>query len=201
LIRNPRLNLMDEPLGTLDADIRLNLRNLIREEQIKEGVTTLYVTHDQEEAISLADRIVVMNGGEVCQIGSPAEIYSNPLDLFVADFVGSPGMNFFCGEIRGNELLGLGKKISLERRLPESRVTVGVRPEHLKLCDNGFLGGKIIANEYLGSSNLVHIQTEFGRWKVRIGYSESIRIGSLTGINWNLKNAHFFDSRNGERLI
>src|SRR6185369_3248374 len=101
IVRRPSIYLMDEPLGTLDPDQRLTMRELIRAEQLASRVTTIYVTHDQEEAMSLADRIVVMEGGRIRQIGSPAEVYDRPADLFVASFVGSPGMNFIQGEIAG----------------------------------------------------------------------------------------------------
>ena len=101
IVRRPAVYLMDEPLGTLDADQRLAMRELIRTEQLASGVTTIYVTHDQEEAMSLADRIVVMDGGRIRQVGTPAEVYDRPSDLFVASFVGSPGMNFIPGEVAG----------------------------------------------------------------------------------------------------
>ena len=99
IVRRPAVYLMDEPLGTLDADQRLAMRELIRAEQLASKVTTIYVTHDQEEAMSLADRIVVMEGGRIRQVGTPAEVYDRPADLFVARFVGSPGMNLIPGEL------------------------------------------------------------------------------------------------------
>src|SRR5438045_3722932 len=99
MVRRPRVWLMDEPLGTLDADQRLVMRDFIREQQLEAKVTTVYVTHDQEEAMSLADRIVVLNAGEIRQIGAPDEVYDRPADLFVANVVGSPGRNFIKGRI------------------------------------------------------------------------------------------------------
>ena len=99
IVRRPALYLMDEPLGTLDASQRLAMRELIRSTQLASRITTLYVTHDQEEAMSLADRIVVMEGGHIRQVGTPEQIYDDPADLFVASFVGSPGMNFIRGAV------------------------------------------------------------------------------------------------------
>ena len=94
MVRQPQLYLMDEPLGTLDSDLRLEMRELIKEQQLALGITTIYVTHDQEEAMSLADKVVVMEGGRIRQNGPPALVYDEPQDLFVAHFIGSPGMNF-----------------------------------------------------------------------------------------------------------
>lgn len=106
MVRTPDIYLMDEPLGTLDAEHRLELRAFIRRQQLSLSITAIYVTHDQEEAMSLADRIVVMDGGKIRQIGSPSEIYNHPADLFIANFVGSPGMNLLTGQIvqRGTDL-------------------------------------------------------------------------------------------------
>ena len=100
LVRRPAVWLMDEPLGTLDADLRLAMCEFLRAQQLEHRVTTVYVTHDQEEAMRLADRIVVMSGGVILQAAAPAKVYDEPADLFVARFVGSPGMNFVAGEIR-----------------------------------------------------------------------------------------------------
>jgi ABC-type sugar transport system ATPase subunit len=100
LVRRPRLWLMDEPLGTLDAAVRQSLGAFIREQQRRHGVTTLFVTHDQEEAMQLADRVVVMETGHVRQVGTPTTVYDRPANGFVAHFVGSPGMNFLSGDIR-----------------------------------------------------------------------------------------------------
>jgi len=102
MVRRPAVWLMDEPLGTLDADLRLAMCEFLRAQQLEHRVTTVYVTHDQEEAMRLADRIVVMSGGVILQAAPPAEVYDEPADLFVARFVGSPGMNFVAGEIRAD---------------------------------------------------------------------------------------------------
>jgi multiple sugar transport system ATP-binding protein len=144
MVRRPRVWLMDDPLGTLDADKRLELREFIRRQQIDMRVTTIYVTHDQEEAMSLADRIVVMDQGVIRQVGTPEEVYDRPADLFVANFVGSPGMNF----IRRDEQI------------------LGVRPEHVRISDTG-LAGTVRASEYLGSVAFVHIDTQVGRLVAR----------------------------------
>jgi multiple sugar transport system ATP-binding protein len=144
MVRRPRVWLMDEPLGTLDADQRLAMRDFIREQQLEAGVTTVYVTHDQEEAMSLADRIVVMRDGEILQVGTPDEVYERPADLFVANFVGSPGMNFIQGVRK-----------------------IGIRCEHVRICEQGEIEGTVEVDEYLGSHRLLYVQTGVGRIVVR----------------------------------
>src|SRR5258708_10554374 len=145
MVRRPRIYLMDEPLGTLDADRRLEMCEFIRAQQLDLKVTTLYVTHDQEEAMSLADRIVVMSDGEIRQVGSPAEVYENPRDLFVANFVGSPGMNFIEGavEARGFDTVfvpeGAERALPLAGRPPQGLATLGVRPEYLRAGEGGVI--------------------------------------------------------------
>jgi ABC-type sugar transport system ATPase subunit len=145
MVRRPKLYLFDEPLGTIDADQRLALREFIREQQLETKVTTLYVTHDQEEAMSLADRVVVMNGGVIEQAGPPAEVYDRPASLFVANFVGSPGMNLIRRE--GG--------------------TIGVRPEFVRIDPAGEIAGRIVLDEYLGAWRNVHVETEMGRIVLR----------------------------------
>jgi len=155
MVRRPRVFLMDEPLGTLDAAQRLELREFIRARQLEAQTTTIYVTHDQEEAMSLADRIVVMDGGLIRQVGAPAEVYDRPADLFVANFVGSPGMNLLDGG-------------------------VGVRPEFVRADPAGPIEGRIAASEYFGSARYVHVDTPRGRVVMRstgaFAVGESVRL-------------------------
>jgi len=145
MVRRPKVYLFDEPLGTIDADQRLTLREFIRAQQLETKVTTLYVTHDQEEAMSLADRIVVMNGGVIEQIGPPEEVYDKPASLFVANFVGSPGMNLVRKDGR----------------------TIGVRPEFVRIDPAGEIAGRVVLDEYLGAWRNVHVETDLGRIVLR----------------------------------
>ena len=136
LVRQPKLWLMDEPLGTLDAELRAEMRELIRAQQLEAGITTLYVTHDQEEAMSLADRIVVMERGHLRQVGPPASVYDKPEDVFVAHFIGSPGMNFIAGEILADDPTTLvvrdGTALAIGDGQRPGSVTMGVRPEFIR---------------------------------------------------------------------
>ena len=173
MVRRPRVYLMDEPLGTLDADRRLEMCEFIRAQQLDLKVTTLYVTHDQEEAMSLADRIVVMADGEIRQVGSPAEVYENPRDLFVANFVGSPGMNFIEGAIeqRGQATVFVAKADGSALPLTAANLvgpaTLGVRPEYVRADDGGPIAGEVVLDEYLGSHRYTHVKTAGGRVVMR----------------------------------
>ncbi len=141
IVRNPKVFLFDEPLSNLDAKLRVQMRSELKELHQRLGVTTVYVTHDQIEAMTLADRVVVMNGGRIEQMGPPLDLYDRPASLFVAAFIGSPPMNFVEGAVAGAEGLRLddGAVLALPARLPgDGRVTLGIRPEHLFLAETGW---------------------------------------------------------------
>lgn len=217
LVREPKVFLMDEPLSNLDAKLRTYMRYEIKKLQQKIGITTLYITHDQIEAISMADRIVVMNSGIVQQIGTPEKIYKEPANIFVADFVGSPSMNFLkCNIIESdNNNITIGsngtqiqfpiKKLPL--KLPfESNIIIGIRPRDTLFVNNDFNGikvkGKISFTELLGEDSLVEI---------KIGIDESIKVASTdpnldftigkdVTIGMPCNKIHFFEPRTGNRL-
>jgi multiple sugar transport system ATP-binding protein len=202
MVRKPRVYLMDEPLGTLDADRRLEMCEFIRAQQQQLAVTTLYVTHDQEEAMSLADRIVVMEAGHIRQVGTPAEVYESPRDLFVANFVGSPGMNFLEGTLqaRGSGSLFVGRgeslRIPLEVAAPEGPITLGIRPEYLRAESGGPIAGEVILDEYLGSHRYTHVQTALGRVVMRSATKHGV--GERVELGLELSHAHLFDPETGK---
>ena len=137
LVKVPRVLLLDEPLSNLDARLRLQTREEIRRIQRETGVTTIFVTHDQDEAMSISDLIVVMESGYVQQIGKPQEVYDNPVNLFVAKFLGTPAINVFNGSVK-NETLSIGsEKVLVVPGVPDQEVTVGIRPEGFVLDENG----------------------------------------------------------------
>ncbi|GDY14525.1 ABC transporter ATP-binding protein [Planctomycetota bacterium] len=160
MVRRPRVWLMDEPLGTLDADVRDTLRDFIREQQLAHRVTTLYVTHDQEEAMALADRVVVMDAGLIQQAGPPAAVYDRPANRFVATFVGSPGMNFLPGASgEGLFVPSAGGPGIAAAGLPPGPAILGIRAEHLRLTTVGAgVPGTVAGGEYLGAWRLVHVR-------------------------------------------
>jgi multiple sugar transport system ATP-binding protein len=211
IVRRPALFLMDEPLGTLDADQRLAMRELIRAEQLASKVTTIYVTHDQEEAMSLADRMVVMSKGRIRQVGTPAEVYDQPADLFVASFVGSPGMNFIACQVAGvNGKLQLTSEqgqvrldvpLDLARRAPTTPSTVlGIRCEHLHEDANGPISGRVVTEEYFGSARIVHVDTPCGRLVMRSSSRAARALGSELRLRLDAAQVSVFDHATETRL-
>jgi multiple sugar transport system ATP-binding protein len=202
MVRKPRVYLMDEPLGTLDADRRLEMCEFIRAQQQALAVTTLYVTHDQEEAMTLADRIVVMADGDIRQVGTPEEVYERPRHRFVANFVGSPGMNFLEGTLEQgpNGPIFSDKTASATIALPGApntgQVVLGVRPEYVRVRAGGPIRGRVLLDEYLGSHRYTHLATPFGRLVMRS--SERHQVDELVDCALDLEQTHFFDPVSGE---
>ena len=150
LVKMPRVLLLDEPLSNLDARLRLQTREEIRRIQRETGITTIFVTHDQEEAMSISDMIVVMKQGVVQQIGAPQEVYDNPVNLFVAKFLGTPPINVFNGNVQGGKLY-IGEDAVLEvPNVADQAVTVGIRPEGFVLDEDGPLQCKLMSVEVMG---------------------------------------------------
>jgi multiple sugar transport system ATP-binding protein len=201
IVRDPNVFLFDEPLSNLDAKLRVQMRSELKELHQRLGVTTIYVTHDQIEAMTLADRVVVMNGGVVEQIGQPLDLYDRPQSLFVAAFIGSPPMNFFEGEIDAEGRLRLddGSRLDLPSR-PQggSRVTVGVRPEHLHLAEAGW-PAVVAVVEPTGSET--QITARIGEHVVRILIRgrTAVRPGETVRLSMAAGDLHVFDTASGKR--
>src|SRR5688500_4762892 len=173
IVREPSVFLMDEPLSNLDAKLRVQTRAEIARLHQRLGTTTIYVTHDQVEAMTMGDRIAVMKDGLLQQVGTPQELYDGPVNVFVAGFIGSPSMNFATTKSEGKDLMFGGAKLELsgeQARAAESRpdgaqVLIGFRPEHIELA-NGQAGSavrfpaKVDVVEYLGNEELIHTQAE-----------------------------------------
>jgi multiple sugar transport system ATP-binding protein len=207
MVRRPAVYLMDEPLGTLDADRRIEMREYIRAQQLEMRVTTVYVTHDQEEAMSLADRVAVMHDGRILQAGEPMEVYDDPASLFVAEFVGSPGMNLLPGRadtVAGRtEFVSAGgaARVALGERRAEGAVTLGVRPEHLRADPAGPLTGKVVLDEYQGDFRCVHVDAgAAGKLVMRAGPGEAHGVGETVRLGFDASHARLFDGATGRRL-
>ena len=183
LVRDPQVFLFDEPLSNLDALLRVQMRIELSNLHRDLGATMIYVTHDQVEAMTMADKIVVMNGGEVQQIGGPMDLYENPANRFVAGFIGNPAINFLPGAA-----LGL--------RSPE----VGVRPEHVQIAAerSASLSGTVRLVERLGNQTLVHVATPAGMVCVQGGGRLSATVGDSVGLAVDADQALYFDE-NGRR--
>ena len=140
IVRDPQVFLFDEPLSNLDAKLRVQMRSEIRELHQRLGTTTVYVTHDQIEAMTMADRIVVMRDGRISQVGAPLELYDRPINTFVAGFIGSPSMNLIAGEVAGDRFKAGGIDLPMPAGATiaqGTKLTYGIRPEHLTLADSG----------------------------------------------------------------
>lgn len=204
IVRRPKAFLMDEPLGALDAEFRHLMCNELRELHDRIGATTIYVTHDQIEAMSMADKIAVMNRGIVEQIATPQEIYDRPVSMFVANFIGSPPMNFvnFRGALRpGDRSVRLR---DAEIAVPEVREAVadgplalGVRPEHVTLSDAAPIRGRVFGTEYLGTTQIVTLDMEQGQIKARLSSRLSVRPGETVGLNFQPERLVVFDTTTG----
>jgi multiple sugar transport system ATP-binding protein len=207
IVRRPKAFLMDEPLGALDAELRQTMTEELRDLHDRIGATTIYVTHDQLEAMSIADQIAVMNQGVVEQIGAPQEIYDLPASMFVADFVGSPPMNFirFEGRLKPRDRsvkLGAASVAIPEIReeaSPESLV-LGVRPEYVSFLDSAPIRGRVFGTEYLGTTQIVTVDIEQGQIKARLPSLLPVRAGETVGLAFKSDSLMVFDRETGRAI-
>ena len=205
IIRNPRAFLFDEPLSNLDAALRVQMRKEIRALHNRLGATSVYVTHDQIEAMTMADYVVVMRKGVIEQRGRPLELYEQPVNRFVAGFIGSPAMNFVEGTVCED-----GKSVALDalngERLPVShtlepnrRVTLGLRPEHMQLAkEDATLHMKVELAESTGS--VTYLSSENDLITVVSGGREGVREGDLIGLTVEPELVHVFDAETEQRI-
>jgi multiple sugar transport system ATP-binding protein len=207
IVRRAKAFMMDEPLGALDAEFRHLMCSELRGLHERIGATTVYVTHDQVEAMSMADRIAVMNHGVVDQIAAPQEIYDRPRTMHVAGFIGAPAMNFvrFRATLAaGQEAIRLnGDTISVPRLhegVEDGELALGVRPEHVRLVDEKGLRGEVFGVEYMGTMQVVTVNTHHGRIKARIPASVRARIGDAVGLRFQNERLVLFDSVSGRAL-
>jgi sn-glycerol 3-phosphate transport system ATP-binding protein len=178
---------MDEPLSNLDAQLRQQMRGEIRELQQRLGITMLYVTHDQTEAMTMADRVVLMRAGRIEQQGTPQDLYERPASTFVAGFIGAPAMNLFADPD------------------PTRRCTLGVRPEQIVPCPPGEgLAARVLAVEYLGAESLLVCEAgpadDRARIVLRTGGHAPMQRGDAIGLTWPAHALHRFDRDSGLRL-
>jgi len=207
IVREPKAFLMDEPLGALDAEFREHMAEELRALHDRMGATTVYVTHDQLEAMQMGDKIVVMNHGVVEQWGTPQEIYDRPATMFVADFIGSPPMNFLHFEATlepGRELVRLSGVDIPVPRIAEGvsgrKLVLGVRPEHVRLGDDGPYRGEVVATEYLGTTQIVTMETANGTVKARTPSNLKATAGETVALSFNTATLSLFDAGTGRAL-
>ncbi|MCC5965484.1 MAG: ABC transporter ATP-binding protein [Natronohydrobacter sp.] len=206
IVRNPKCFLMDEPLGALDAEFREHMAEELRALHDRMGATTVYVTHDQLEAMQMGDKIVVMNHGVVEQFGAPQDIYDKPATLFVASFIGSPPMNFlrFHGKLApGATEVALHHSrfaIPAARAPFEGDMVLGVRPEHVHLSDTSSYRARVLATEYLGTTQIVTLQTQDGQIKARLASDQVARVNEQVGLDFTDSTITLFDAQTGHAL-
>jgi multiple sugar transport system ATP-binding protein len=196
IVRDPNVFLFDEPLSNLDAKLRVQMRSEIKELHQRLGTTTVYVTHDQIEAMTLADRVVVMNGGLIEQEGPPLELYDHPKSVFVAAFIGSPPMNFLTGSLENGTVLRLddGTALDLPRSDPQSRerITMGVRPEHFVLADAGW-PATVSVVEATGSETQITARLAGSMIRVLVRGRTDVKAGQSIHLTAPAELIHMFD--------
>jgi multiple sugar transport system ATP-binding protein len=210
IVRDPKVFLFDEPLSNLDAKLRVQMRAEIAKMHQRIGTTIIYVTHDQVEAMTLADRIVVMDGGVVQQVGTPLEVFEHPKNRFVAGFIGSPAMNFITCKLEdGAVLRGDGFKISIpdaHRRAVEGRsgeMELGLRPENLKVeaPRDDVLRAKVDVREPMGAETFLYASHPGGLLTIRDAAHSSVKVGDQVGVVFDMQRAHLFDAKTKEAIF
>jgi sn-glycerol 3-phosphate transport system ATP-binding protein len=209
MVREPKVFLFDEPFSNLDAKLRVAMRAEVRRLHRDLGVTSVFVTHDQIEAMTLADKLIIMNAGNVEQVGKPTEVYNNPASRFVADFIGSPAMNLFEGEFdaEGHFVHGQGGRMNVSQlngvRVPGKKVVLGVRPEAVRRTGPDTQGAIPAIVEYveeLGASRLIHATTNGSR--IVAHDTDTTELASGTPVHLSLGDSplHLFSLEDGRRI-
>lgn len=215
IVLEPAVLLMDEPLSNLDALLRVMMRSELKKLQERLGTTTIYVTHDQVEAMTMGDMIAVMNAGKIQQCGAPEEIYHKPANLFVAGFIGSPRMNFLEAEIQRDkgEVFFISKSVKITcplkladrlKDFAQKRVTLGIRPEdiHLSRVESGYpLRGEVYFSERLGADTVVHFKVNEERIVAKIPGDVILEEGGSVEFFLDLSKVHVFDPETGRSLV
>ena len=200
IVREPNVFLMDEPLSNLDAKLRVSTRAQIKNLSHELAVTTVYVTHDQIEAMTLADRVVVMEKGIVQQVATPTEIYDKPANIFVASFIGNPAMNLVEGQITNGKFVMSEVKVT-GLNAPDGATTLGFRAEDARVVEEGGeIHSSIYALELLGDATMVTVRVQGTLISVRADKSYRAKIGDKVSISVPPQICHLFDTKTGERI-
>ncbi|MER8750838.1 sn-glycerol-3-phosphate ABC transporter ATP-binding protein UgpC [Mesorhizobium sp. M1050] len=207
IVRDPKVFLFDEPLSNLDAKLRVHMRAEIKALHQQLKTTSVYVTHDQIEAMTMADRIVVMHDGLIQQVGAPLDLYDRPANMFVAGFIGSPGMNFLPATVRkggaSEAVLADGQALLLPEGLPlkgGDAITVGLRPEHIRLADDGALKGEVVVVEPLGLSTQFYVKLASQQLCVFAMGRAGVKPGDVVRLAADPASLHLFDPKSGDRI-
>jgi multiple sugar transport system ATP-binding protein len=202
MIRRPAAFLMDEPLSNLDAKLRGYMRAELKHMQHQLGITTIYVTHDQIEAMTLAHRVALLEKGVLQQLDTPANMYNAPANLFVAGFIGSPPMNFLDGDLVEGRFSGPAGSFGTKTHVSQPRVVVGVRSEDCKVTGpgEGKIVGEVYTTELMGDHALVTCRIDGGTIAVKADKSFDRRDGAPIGVDFAETSVHVFDKDTGDRI-
>ena len=199
IVRNPKIFLFDEPLSNLDAKLRNQMRLEIKRLQRQMGVTSIFVTHDQTEAMTLGDRIVVINNGIVEQVGTPKEIYSKPNTKFVAEFIGSPQMNLFNCKIESGIVQIEDNTINLDKSISINDACLGVRPDDIIISQNGKYNSVANLVEYLGSDMIIYSKLGSQEFSCKLSSKIDLKAGDTFNFDISPQSFHIFDNTSGSR--
>jgi ABC-type sugar transport system ATPase subunit len=209
LVKEPGLLLFDEPLSNLDARLRLSMRSEIKRLQVELGITSIYVTHDQVEAMTMADRIAVISDGQLHAYDTPAEVYDRPRTLFIARFVGNPPMNFTEVEVsqangayhaRGEGLELIIPADRGEKAAGKGKVIMGIRPENIMIASEG-IAGEVHGVEPLGREHLIDVKIEDSHFYLLADPSLNLKYGGRVNIDFKMEKAQFFDMKTERSLL
>ncbi len=202
IVRHPRVFLMDEPLSNLDAKLRLTMRAQLKHIQKRLQTTTIYVTHDQIEAMTLADRVAIMDRGRIQQLGTPDEVYNDPANVFVAGFIGSPPMNLIKGNIENGAFVAPEVKVPKVGKGNRANVTLGVRPEDVAVAKtgSGHLNSKVYSIEPTGDQTLLAVDLGGKLVIARADRNYRQAIDSPVSLNFDPARIYLFDSESGQRI-
>lgn len=200
IVRNPKIFLFDEPLSNLDAKLRNQMRLEIKKLQRQMGVTSIFVTHDQIEAMTLGDRIVVINKGIVEQVGTPKDIYSKPNTKFVAEFIGSPQMNIFNCKINNGIAKIDNHSFNLNKSLNVEDASIGIRPDDMQISDSGSITCKANLVEYLGSDMIIYSSIGNQEFSCKLSSKIDVKAGDEFKFDIDPSLIHIFDNSSGKRL-
>jgi multiple sugar transport system ATP-binding protein len=202
IIRRPSVFLMDEPLSNLDAKLRGHMRAELKHMQQSFGITTIYVTHDQIEAMTLAHRVAILEKGVLQQLASPSEIYNNPANLFVAQFIGSPPMNIIKGTLEGDNFNAHGSTVKVPVKGKLDKAVLGVRPEDCAITSpaKGALKGEVFTTELIGDHTLVTLKLGQDFFVVKAAKDFTAQRGDAIGVTFSKTSSYVFESETGKRL-
>lgn len=200
IVRQPKVFLMDEPLSNLDAKLRVSTRAQIKNLHHELKTTTIYVTHDQIEAMTLADRVVVMNKGAVQQVGTPLEIYDRPANTFVAGFIGSPAMNLLQGRMTGGVFEAEHARIPGFTGIADGPVTLGFRAEDARITETGEIAAQVYSTELLGDSSMATVQAGGALVAIKAAKDFVAAIGAPIAAHVPPSICHLFDAATGQRM-